>query len=250
MSDAIRVTSNVGFFADRFNRYLRRTIQISRLTTEQVIRREVKGLIKFAFLYTPPMAGRSFAKGFSASKKAIRTSLKKATVARNFDSITRLLERTRNEQKRTKYQQILEQLQQPAQSIVRFIKQNQRPNKLYPINGPKHFVTVETRKQVQLLLEKTIGVTAAGWCAAATSLGIAFPDWIGRWRTKNSGTVSFQVRGNVIEFNARNPNRHTDSRKIQRALDFAFDRQAESMRRQLLTAISRGVLRREDVFGR
>jgi hypothetical protein len=250
MSDAIRVTTNVGAYADRFNRYLQRTIQISRLTTEQVVRREVKGLVKFAFLYTPPMAGRSFAKGFSASKKAIRASLKQATVARNSASISRLLERTRSEQKRTEYRQILQQLEQPAQSVVQFVKRHQKPSKRYPADGPKHFVTVETRKQVQLLLEKTIGVTAAGWCAAATSLGVTFPDWIGRWRSRNSGTVSFTATESLVEFKALNPNRHTDSRRIQRALDAAFYRQADSMRRQLLSAIARGVLRREDVFGR
>jgi hypothetical protein len=250
MSDAIRVTTNVGAYADRFNRYLRRTIQISRLTSEQVIRREAKGLIKFAFKYTPPMATRSFAKGYSNSKKAIRGDLKKALTARNLETTTRVFERTRNAARREQYREILEQLQASPSSVLRFVKQNQKPSKRYPADGPKHFVTVETRKQVQLLLERTIGVTAAGWCAAATSLGVTFPDWIGRWASKNAGAVVFRVSGNVIEFKARNPNRHTDSRRIQRALDAAFFEQAQNMRSQLNSAIAAGIFNRSEIYGR
>jgi hypothetical protein len=257
MSDAIRVTTNVGAYADRFNRYLRRTIQISRLTTEQVIRREAKGLIKFAFKYTPPMVARSgvkgysFAKGYSHSKKAIRADLKKALTARNMESTTRVFERTRNAARREQYREILEQLQASPNTVVRFIKQNQKPTKRYPVDGPKHFVTVDTRKQVLFLLEKSIGVTAAGWCAAATALGFnGVPDWVSRWASKNTGSVVFRVSGNVVEFNARNPNRHTDSARIQRILDYAFRSQADSMRRQLISAISDGVLTRQEVFGR
>jgi len=250
MSDIIRVTTNVGAQADRFNRYLRRTISISRLTAEQVIRREAKSVIKFAFTYTPPMAGRSFAKGFSSSRKAIRASLKQALIVRNETSTTRLFERARTQARREKYQEILNQLKASPNELVAFIKENQRPSKKYPADGPKHFTTVDKRKQVQELLEKTIGVTAAGWCAAAKSLGVVFPDWIGRWSSKNAGAVVFRVSGNLVEFKARNPNRHTDSGRIQRTLDSAFSRQANNMREQLNSAIAAGIFNRSEIYGR
>lgn len=250
MSDAIRVTNNADEYSRRFNRYLQRTIQISRLSLEQVIRREAKGLVKFAFLYTPPMAGRSFAKGYSASRRAIRGSLKLALVARNAATIARGLERTRNQARRAQYQAIQQQLEASPETVVQFIKRNQKPSKKYPQNGPKHFVTVDTRKRVQELLDKTIGATAAGWCAAGTALGVSFPEWIARWRSRNNGSSVLRSNGNTVEFRAQNPNRHTDSRRIQRALDAAYYRQAESMRRQLNRAISRGIIDAQAVYNR
>lgn len=250
MSDAIRITTNSGYFADRFQRYLQRSIQISRLSVEQVVRRQAKGLIRNAFLHTPPMAGRSFAKGFSASKKAIRATVRRALVMRNEQTIGRLLQTARRPARRLELEQQARELSVAPATLVQFIKQNQKPDKRYPSSAPRHLSTVAKRAAVQALLEKTIGVTAAGWCAAATSLGVAFPEWVGRWKSRNNGTVVFRSSGNVVEFKAKNPNRHTDSATIQRALNAAYDRQAEAMRRSLVTAIARGVFQRQDVFGR
>ena len=246
----IRITTNAGFFAQRFQRYLQRSIQVSRRSVEAVVKEQAKGLVRNAFRYTPPMAGRSFAKGYSASKKAITGTVRRALVMRNEVSVHRALQTVRRNVRRVALQQLLEQLTVSPSSLVQFIKHNQKPDKHYPDGAPKHFSTVQKRKEVIALLEKTIGTTAAGWCAAATYLGVTFPDWIGRLRSKNSGNVSLQISGNVIQFKARNPNRHTDSATIQRALDGAYDRQAEAMRRRLISAIAAGVLRREDVFGR
>jgi hypothetical protein len=138
---------------------------------------------------------------------------------------------------------------QPA-TLVQFIKDGQKPDKRYPDSAPKHFSTVQKRKAVIALLEKTIGVTAAGWCAAAAAFGVTFPAWVGRWRSKNNGTVSVRTANNSIQFKASNPNRHTDSATIQRALDSAYAQQSDAMRRRLISAISAGVIRRQDVFGR
>ena len=95
MSDAIRVTTNAGEFGARFNRYLQRSIAVTRRTTQEVVEEQARGLVRNAFKYTPPMAGRSFAKGFSASKKAIRNSLRKALVIRNECKATRQGEKCR-----------------------------------------------------------------------------------------------------------------------------------------------------------
>jgi hypothetical protein len=250
MMSSIRVTTNGGYFADRFARYLARQIQVSRLTVEQVVRREAKGVIKHAFKLTPPMAGRSFAKGFSASRKAIKSTVQRALVMRNEATVQRSLQTVRREARRAALQELAAELAVPPATLVQFIKQNQKPDKRYPDAAPRHFSTVEKRKAVIAMLERTIGATAAGWCRAALALGITVPDWITRWQGRNTGSVSFSMRGNVVEFKAKNPNRHTDSAHIQRALDSAYGRQAESIRRQLVQAIARGVLRREDVFGR
>ena len=250
MSDAIQVTTNSGFFANRFARYLGRQISISRLTAEQVVRREAKGLVRNAFRYTPPMAGRTFAKGYSASRKAIKGTVSRALVMRNQAAVQRSLQTVRRESRRAALQELADQLSVQPGALVQFIKQNQKPDKHYPDAAPKHFSTVEKRKAVILLLERTIGATAAGWCRAALSLGVTVPSWILRWQSRNAGAVTFLTRGNAIEFKARNPNRHTDSGAIQHALDAAYDRQAESIRRQLVSAIARGVIRREDVFSR
>lgn len=250
MSDAIRIVTNGGYFADRFARYLQRQISISRLTVEQVVRREAKGLVRNAFRYTPPMAGRTFAKGFQASRKAIKRSVGRALVMRNEGTVQRSLQTVRNQARRQALENLAAQLAVQPAGLVQFIKSNQRPDKHYPDAAPRHFSTVDKRKAVILLLERTIGATAAGWCRAALALGITVPQWITRWQSRNAGAIMFATRGNLIEFKARNPNRHTDSAAIQHALDSAYDRQAESIRRQLVAAISRGVLRREDVFGR
>jgi hypothetical protein len=251
MSDAIRVTTDFGSNEARFNRYLQRTIQISRLTSEQVVRREAGRLVKWAIAYTPPMANRSYAKGFSASKRAIRGSLKLALTARNAESIARGLERTRNQDRRTQYRLIQQQLEASPESVVQFIKRNQKPSKKYPTNGPKHFVTVETRKRVFALLEKTIGATAAGWVTAARALGVrGVPEWITRWSSRNNGSSQVVVSGNTVKFKARNPNRHSDSRRIQRFLDQAYFRAANNMRSQLTAAIANGVFTRQQIFGR
>jgi len=250
MSDAIRVVTNGGFFADRFARYLQRQIAISRLTVDQVVRREAKGLVRNAFRFTPPMAGRTFARGYSSSKKAIKNSVGRALVMRNEATVQRSLQTVRGDARRAALQKMAQELAVPPATLAQFIKQNQKPDKRYPDNAPRHFSTVDKRKAVILLLERTIGATAAGWCRAALGLGITVPDWITRWQGKNTGAFSFSMRGNLVEFKARNPNRHTDSANIQRQLDSAYDRQAESIRRQLVSAIARGVIRREDVFGR
>jgi hypothetical protein len=250
MSDAIRVTSDAGYFAQRFNRYLQRSIQISRRSVEQVVREQAKGLIRNAFWYTPPMAGRSFAKGFSASKKAIRNTVRRALVIRNEQTIARALQTVQRPARRSELQNQAQALAASPQTLVQFIKRNQRPDKHYPDAAPKHLATVAKRAAVELLLQKTIGATAAGWCAAATLLGVNFPEWVGRWRSRNNGTVILRASGNTVQFKARNPNRHTDSATIQRALDAAYDRQAEAMRRRLVSAVAAGVIRREDVFGR
>lgn len=250
MSDAIRITTNAGYFADRFQRYLQRSIQISRRSVEQVVKTQAKGLVRNAFRYTPPMAGRTFAKGYSASKRAIRNTVRRALVMRNEAAVNRLLQNARRPARRFELERQANELQAGPATLVQFIKSNQRPDKHYPDSAPRHLSTVAKRAAVQVLLEKTIGATAAGWCAAATALGVTFPDWVGRWRSRNNGRVIFRAIGNVVEFKARNPNRHTDSATIQRALDSAYDRQAEAMRRSLVSAIAAGVLRREDVFGR
>lgn len=250
MSDSIQITTNAGFFAQRFNRYLQRSIQISRVSVEAVVKRQAKGLIRNAFRYTPPMAGRTFAKGYSASKKAIRKTVRRALVMRNEQSTHRLLNTARRDARRVQLQEQLQEMAVQPSQLVQFIKRHQKPDKHYPDSAPKHFSTVAKRQAVDVLLEKTIGATAAGWCAAAASLGVTFPDWVGRWRSKNNGTITFRVSGNTVEFKAKNPNRHTDAATIQRALDSAYDRQAEAMRRSLISAISAGVIRREDVFGR
>jgi hypothetical protein len=246
----IRVTTNAGYFAERFARYMSRQIAVSRLTVEQVVRREAKGLLKNAFRFTPPMQGRSFAKGFSASRRAIKATVGKALEMRNQASVQRSLQTVRNEARKAALQDLAADLAVQPGALVQFIKRNQKPDKRYPQNGPRHFSTVEKRKAVVLLLEKTIGATAAGWARAALALGLTVPEWITRWKSRNVGSILFLIRGNIVEFKAVNPNKHTDARTIQAALDSAYDRQAQSIRSQLTSAIAARVIRREDVFGR
>jgi hypothetical protein len=250
MSDAIRVTTNAGEFGVRFNRYLQRSIAITRRTTQEVVEEQARGLVRNAFKYTPPMAGRTFAKGFRASKKAIKNSLRKALVIRNEATIARQLDRARRAARREQLEIVSRELEASPAALVQFIKEHQKPDKRYPDNAPKHFTTVAKRAQVEALLERTIGVTAAGWCKAATRLGVIFPDWVGRLQSKNPGTVNLRVSGNIVAFRTRNPNKHTDSATIQRALQQAYDIQAEAMRERLVSGIAARAIRRSDVFSR
>lgn len=246
----ISITTNGGYFADRFARYLGRQLQITKLTVEQVIRREAKGVIKAAFKFTPPMAGRSFAKGYSASRKAIKRTVYRALIVKSEESVQRSLARVRSEARREVLTKTLEQLKVDPASLVRFIKHNQKPDKHYPDAAPRHYSTAAKRKQVIELLEKTIGATAAGWCRAALALGITVPDWVTRWQHRNAGSVFFEVKDKVVQFKAINPNKHTDSKSIQRVLDQAFDVQANNIRKQLNSAIAAKIFKREDIYGR
>ena len=250
MSDAIQITTNAGEFGARFDRYLQRSIAVTRRTTQEVVEEQARGLVRNAFKYTPPMAGRSFAKGLSASKKAIRNSLRKALVIRNETTIARQLDRARNAARRSQLEVVSREMEATPAALVQFIKEHQKPDKRYPDSAPKHFTTVAKRAQVEALLERTIGVTAAGWCRAASALRVTFPGWVGRLQSKNSGTAGMRTTGNLVEFKAVNPNRHTDSATIQRALQQAYDIQAEAMRRRLISGISARAIRRSDVFSR
>lgn len=257
MSNEIVITTNAGYFSERFARYLARSIQITRRTTEAVVREQAKMLVQVAFAYTPPMSGKirqdktaKFPKGYRASQRAIERTLKLATIIKNRSVIERSLERARDENKRAQLTAILEELDQPAQRVVAYVKQYQRPNKQWPASTQKFHTTREKRKQAVTILSRTIGATAAGWCAAADRLGVRYPDWIARWKARNSGSMVLRVEPTLIQFTARNANRHSDAGAIQRSLDKAFDEQARAMRASLISAISDGVLRREDVFGR
>lgn len=250
MSDAIRITTNAGEFGRRFNRYLQRSIAVGRRTTQEIVEEQARGLVRNAFKYTPPMAGRSFAKGYSASKKQIRTSLRKALVIRNETTVARQLEKARTAARRAQVQEVARELEASPAALVQFIKQHQKRDKRYPDDAPKHFTTVAKRTDVEKLLERTIGVTAAGWCRAATALRVTYPGWVGRLQSKNTGTAALRTTGNLVEFTARNPNKHTDSATIQRALQQAYDIQAEAMRRRLISGISARAIRRSDVFSR
>jgi hypothetical protein len=249
MSDAIRITTDAGWMARRFERYLQRSIQISRVSVERVIRTQARGLLREAFRYTPPMAGRTFFEGKKASESAIRTTVQRATVLRNEGRIARSLNARTTRTPREELQRILEELRQPASALAEKIRSNRRADKNYPDSGPKFNATRQNAKAVQLIFMQTMGITAAGWCAAADALGsVSYPSWIGRWKSANAGQVAFTVTDNVVQFRAVNPNRHRDGATIQRALDNAYDRQASKMRESLISAISRGVLRRQDVF--
>lgn len=258
MSNEILITTNAGYFSERFARYLARSIQITRRTAEEVVREQAKMLVQVAFAYTPPMGGQyrkrdktaKFPKGYRASHKAIERTLKLATIIKNRDVISRALRKARDEGKREQLKAILEELDEPAQRVVAYVRQYQRPNKQWPKNNQKFHTTKEKRKQAVTILARTIGVTAAGWCAAADRLGVSYPEWIGRWKARNSGTMTIRVEPTLIQFTARNANKHSDAGAIQRSLDSAFEVQANAMRRSLISAISDGVLRREDVFGR
>lgn len=182
--------------------------------------------------------------------KAIRNSLRKALVIRNEATVARQLEKARTAARRAQVQEVTRELEASPAALVQFIKQHQKRDKRYPDDAPKHFTTVAKRAQVEALLERTIGVTAAGWCKAATALRVTFPDWVGRLQSKNTGTAALRVIGNIVAFRARNPNRHTDSATIQRALQQAYDIQAEAMRRRLISGISARAIRRSDVFSR
>lgn len=248
MSNPITVTTNAGWMARRFERYLQRSIQISRVSVERVIRTQARGLIKEAFAYTPPMAGRSFFQGKKASERAIAATVKRATILKSEARIVRSLNARRTRVPREELLQILEELRMTPSALAQKIRSNRKPDKHYPDNGPKFYATKENAKAVQLIFQQTMGITAAGWCAAADALGIVYADWIGRWKSSNAGRVTFQVTDTLVEFKAVNPNRHRDGATIQRALDNAYDRQATKMRDSLISAISEGVLRREDVF--
>jgi len=248
MSNGIIITTNAGFFARRFERYLARSIQISRRSAEVVVREQARGLIRQAFIYTPPMAGRSFFQGKKASQRAIQATISRATIIKSQTKVERSLASQTSSTPREVLLEMLEDLKLSPAALADKIRANQRPDKHYPDSAQKFYASRQSVKSVQQIFERTMGVTAAGWCTAATALGVVFPDWIGRWAGKNNGTVVFQSSETMIMFKAVNRNRHMDGATIQRALDYAYDKQANKMRNSLIKAIARGVLRREDVF--
>lgn len=250
MSSGIRVFTTGQRAAGDFGRYLDARIRTSRQTVEQVVKQQAKGLVKHAFKATPPMALRSFAQGFRASRRAIAGGLKKALTIRNEARVLDQIQRTRNVTRRTQLEEILAQLRVSPSTLLRQIQGNQRPDKKYPDSAPQYFATVATRRELQRLLEATIGVTAAGWVTAANMLGVPYPPWIGRWAGTNTGTSNLRSYQNLTVFRAKNNNRHSDSATIQRALNYAYRMQAQAMERNLNRAIEQNVVRSGDVFTR
>lgn len=250
MSDTIRITTDAGWCAQRFQRYLARSIQVTTRSVEEVVKEQARGLVREAFLQTPPMNGRSFFQGKKASQSAIGVTLARATLIKNEARIVRALNARTSSTPREELERMLEQVRLGPNALAARIRANQRRNKTYPESSPKFYTTKGTRKSVRQIFEATMGITAAGWCHAARSLGVIFPEWIGRHSGKNSGSMTFTTQGSVITFKAVNPNRHHDSATIQRAINAAYDAQAGRMRNSLIRAIERGILTRQDVFGR
>jgi len=214
----------MSFEQARFQRWLENVLRTSKRTVSVVAQEQFRGVIKNAFLLTPPMAETSFAKGFSAGKRAIRKDTGMA-----FRSIS---ERTNLAKLKVK--------PLPFNEAKKWYHSLQKPNRRIEAPPKKRpLLKSDLAKLREQLMEK-MGVTAAGWCTAADQLGVRYPSWIGRHKAQNSGTYEFTVTDSKMNIGARNPSRHTASSYIQFLLNAAFRKQSEAMRRRVMSALKAG----------
>lgn len=217
-------TGSMTFEQERFQRWLGNVLRTSKRTVSVVAQEQFKGVIKNAFLLTPPMAETSFAKGFSAGKRAIRKDTGMA-----FRAIS---ERTNLTKLKVK--------PMPYNEAKKWYQSLQKPNRRIEAPPKKRPILKANLLRLREQLMQMMGVTAAGWCVAADQLGVKYPAWIGRHKSQNSGSYEFVVTESKMKIAARNPSRHSASSYIQFILSNAFRKQAEAMRRRVMSALKSG----------
>jgi hypothetical protein len=226
----VSATMTATFDQQRFQRWLGNVLKTSKRQASVVAQEQFRGVLKEAFRLTPPMADSSFANGFSRSRKQIRKDTATAFVAVSEDRGVAALKR--------------KGLQLPSGGVsaaLRWYKAHQAKNKRVYVDQKRLILRGDLAKLREILV-RDIGITAAGWVKAAQEMNVKPmpPEWVTKHTGKNPGRFTFRASTNELAIIAHNTSRHSSSAYIQKLLDRAFDRQADKMRRRVISALASG----------
>ena len=223
----MNATIKVNYQQEQFQRWLGNVLRTSKREASVVAQKQFKAVIAKCFLLTPPMSDTSFAKGLRAAKTAIKRDTGKAFLP-ILDSLS--LEKLAKRK-----------IQIPSGGVsaaLAWYKRQQRPSKK-PYVDKRRPILKSQLEQVRAKLLEHVGVTAAGWSTAADALGVKYPAWVARLKSKNSGSYKFSTTDTKLKIEAKNTSNHSDSSYIQKVLNRAFGRQADAMRRQIIAALAK-----------
>jgi hypothetical protein len=218
------------FDQERFQRWLSNVLKTSKRAASVVAQEQFRGVIKEAFRLTPPMADSSFANGFSRSRKQIKKDTSTAFISVSEDRGVAALKRRG--------------ILLPSGGVsaaLRWYKAHQAKNKRVYV-GQKRLILRNELERLRQMLIQNIGITAAGWVKAAQELSVrpAAPAWISKHTGKNPGQFKFNASTNELFILALNTSKHSASSYIQKLLDRAFEKQAQKMRRRVISALAAG----------
>jgi len=240
----MRIEMQLDKASERFNRWIANSVAISKKTMGEKLKEQGKMIMKDVIAITPPMDQTSYAKGYSKVRNSITVNVGKAFFGHN--------PRLRLDPKfiaKAKVQ-FPYLLTQSVDDAVRWYNANIDGKKHF-VGGPKRRIWADQRKPILEKLFLKIGVTAGGWVAACNYFGIKYPDWMGRWASKNGGKVGIYEQNGKFKFAATNRALHSNSSAIQerinRAIISSMNNQATKMRASIIAGIAAGVVNRDDV---
>lgn len=214
----------------RFKQWLGNVLRTCKREVSVVAQENFKYVIRDCFSLTPPMAGTSYAKGFSASKRAIKKDTGKAFRALTEKGLAQLAKRN-------------QKLPSGGMSAaLKWYRSQLDANKKVHLSGDKRLISKMQLEQLRQHLMNNIGITAAGWVKAARELNVrpAPPDWVTKHTGKNPGSYKFRTSGNSLSIVARNTSKHNRSDYIQSTIYRAFRARTNNIMKNITKALAKG----------
>lgn len=218
---------------EKFNAWLNARIRTSKKACDQVVAEQFKFVIATAMKLTPPMNDTTFPRGLSANKGKIKQGTRQAF---------RLVDQSKRKTGAEKLNA------QSVQSIIGWYNSKLNKRKQF-VGTQKLEIWKHQLPQIREVLFARIGITAAGWCAAADPLRVKYPEWISRHKGKNRGMFEFRTNGAKLIIRAKNPTRHPETEFLNSRLNRAYSRQARKMEATIIKAIESGKITETQAFG-
>lgn len=210
---------------EAFDQAFHRLLVNSKMSTDELWQQQVRGIVRNLFAVTPPMGGRHASIKYPAPGEKSRGVVIKFGEGKNKGVVSQASDIEYAFQKsKTSDANVLNQY------LARRTKK-----KRFRRFGEKIKATSGDIQIVKKNLESRQGITASGWNAAVSKLGIAgIPKWITRHGGKVPSKISInETKDGVYNFEAINSTTHVASRRIERRITWAINAQVESIERWL-----------------
>jgi hypothetical protein len=197
----------------------------SKISTDELWQQQVKGIVRNLFAITPPMGGRTASIKYPAPGEKSRGVVINFGEGKNKGIATQAADIAYAFQKsQTSDTNVLSQYLARRTKLKRFRK-----------FGDKIEATAADISRVQKNLEGRQGITASGWNAAVSKLGVpGIPKWITRHGSKVPSKIYINgTKDGVYNFEAVNSTTHAAARRIERQITKAIKLQTESIERWL-----------------
>ena len=210
---------------ESFEQAFNRLLVNSKVSTDELWQQQVRGIVRNLFSVTPPMGGKNASIKYPAPGKKSRGVVinfgegKDKGIASQAADIAYAFQKSQ-----TSDANVL------SQYLARRTKK-----KRFRRFGDKIKATAADISRVQKNLEGRQGITASGWNAAVSKLGVlGIPKWI----TRHGGKVPSKIyingtKDGVYNFEAVNSTTHVASSRIERRITIAIKLQTQSIERWL-----------------